>query len=330
MGRTCRIKWLICLVVVAVLAIDVLLPGQARAGYPEKPVTLIVIFSAGGANDIVARAAAESMKKHFPRPIAVVNRPGAVGTIGTSEIVRARADGYTIGLSTRPALTMQPHRTKLPYNTPDDYTPIILLGRQPFILAVNKDAPWAGIKEFVQDARANPGKLRVTGTGIGSVHWFLIEELKARAQVNLTHVPQGGGGEMVAALLGKHFEAAVLTPSEALPQVRAGRLRVLGVFEEKRNPLFPDAATFLETGLEIAGDTYAVIIAPKELPAEIATTLYEAFKKVTEDPAFVKSLEAQGFAVAGEGAPQLAKRLWKDYRDSQKLFDRLGLRRDGS
>jgi len=225
--------------------------SPVAAEYPERSVTLICPFPAGGAMDIVARNLVEAMKRHFPKPVAVVNRPGAAGTIGNAEVVQARPDGYTIGISAVAVLTVQPHRTDLPYKTPDDYEPIIKLVNLPIVLAVKADAPWKNAREFLDAARAAPGKLRVASPGVGTILHLDLEALKSAAKVDLTHVPFAGGAESVPALLGGHVEGLNAHPSEIGPHVQAGRARILAVYEAvcaKRPELRAAALTRIQEG----------------------------------------------------------------------------------
>lgn len=295
------------------------------AAYPEKPVTLICVWGAGGANDSIARNLAEVMKKYFPKPVVVVNRPGGAGTVGTSEIVGAKPDGYTIGTSTMSALTIKPHQTMgLPYKTPDDYLPIALIGTQAFSLAVNSDLPFKTLKDFIEYAKAHPGKVRVNHTGIGHISHLILEQLKFKAQIDLTDVPFTGGGEQIATVLGKHTEGTVLTLYELYPQVQAGKVRILAVSDEKRRQLVPDVPTFKELGYDITMTTYTVLLGPKNLPADVVSKIQEVYRKVSEDPAFLKFMEAQGFTVHYENTEDLKKRIWKDYNANKGIFERIG------
>ena len=146
---------------VVLLSIACALVAPARAEYPDRPTNAIVGFPAGGLADVVLRAVVEGMKKKFPKGLAVVNRSGAGGTIGATEIISARPDGYTFGLVAAANLIIQPQLTDLPYRTPDDYVPFINLVSWSPLLAVRQDAPWKTVQEFVNAARATPGKFRV-------------------------------------------------------------------------------------------------------------------------------------------------------------------------
>ncbi len=298
-------------------------PYTIQAAYPEKPVTFLCGFPAGGAMDMTARAITEAVKKYFPKPMAVVNRPGAAGTIGATEIIQAKPDGYTIGITAVAVLTIQPHRTKLPYGSPEDYTPIIKLNNLPICFAVRKDSPWKTMKEVIEYAKANPGKIRVGHPGLGTILHLDIELLKGMANVDMTAVPFAGGAESVPALLGGHVEAIAAHHGEIAPQVKAGKARVLAVFEEKQNPLFPDVPTFREIGYDITMGVYYVVIGPKGLSPEIVVKLHDAFKKAMEEPVFIEAMKARGFDVSYEGSEDIKRRLKKDYEQNAKLADML-------
>jgi len=289
-------------------------------------VTFICGFPAGGAMDMTARAITEAVKKFFPKSMVVVNRPGAAGTIGAAEIIQAKPDGYTIGISAVAVLTIQPHRTKLPYGSPEDYTPIIKLANLPICFAVKSDAPWKAMQEVIDYAKANPGKLRVGHPGIGTILHLDLEQLKVMAKVDLTAVPFAGGAESVPALIGGHVEALSVHHGEILPQVKAGKAKVLATFEEKRNPLFPDAPTFREIGYDITMGVYYLVIGPKGLSSQIVSMLHDSLKKAMEDPIFPTAMEARGFEVSYEGPQDIKKRLMRDYESNAKLVEILKLK----
>lgn len=312
------------MLVVLLASVSVGLAGPAGA-YPERPVTMICPFPAGGAMDIVARNLVEALKRHFPKPVAVVNRPGAAGTIGNSEVVQAKPDGYTVGISAVAVLTVQPHRTDLPYKTPDDYEPIIKLVNLPIVFAVKADSAWKSMREFLDAARAAPGKLRVGTPGVGTILHLNLEALKAEAKVDLTHVPFAGGAESVPALLGGHIDGLNAHPSEIGPHVQAGKARVLAVYEEKRDPLFPDAPTFRELGYDLTLGVYYLLIAPKGTPQGVLKILHDAAKQAMEEPVFVTMAKTRGYAIEYKGSEALRQELWDSYRKNEVLIRKLGL-----
>lgn len=314
-------------ILVLSLAGGFLLSSNAFADYPEKPVTMICGFPAGGGLDVTARAITEATKKHFSKPIVVVNRAGAAGSIGVSEVVAAKPDGYTIGIAAVASLAVVPHQSKLPYGPPSDYSPILNLVNIPICLSVKSDAPWKNIQEFIVYARANPGKIRVgLAGGLGTLFHLNVEQLKAQAKIDLTTVPFAGAAESVPALLGGHVDADCHTASEILPHVQAGKTRVLGVFEEKRNPLFPEAPTFKELGYDITLAAYYLIFGPKDLPPQIFSTIHNAFKKGVEEPIFTNVIKEKGYEVQYLGPQDIKTRLTKDYESNRKLVEALDLK----
>jgi len=306
------------------IVIVCLSPEWTLAAYPEKPVTLICVWGAGGANDLIAREIAETIKKYFPKPVAVVNRPGAAGTIGTAEIVAARPDGYTIGTTTMSAIAIKPHQMKLPYKTPDDYAPIALVGSQADVLSVLIDSPIKTLKDFIDYTKGNPGKLRVATCGLGHFTDVILEMLRFQAKIDVVDVPAKSGAEQIAMQLGKHVEGNITTILEALPYIQGGKLRPLALADEKRSPLLPNVPTFREVGFDITLTTYTVLIGPKGLPPEVVSKLQEAYKKVSKDPSFIKFMDDQGVTVVYEDGADLKTRLWKDYNVNKDIFERIG------
>src|SRR6266571_3462972 len=238
---------MIRIVLFALLALGAALPCAAQ--YPDRPLTLLAGFPAGGLVDIVSRVLAEGMKPKFPHGITVVNKPGAGGAVAVSELVQARPDGYTVLLTPQSSLVIAPRMNpNLSYKTPDEYDPVINVIAYYPLLVVNAGAQWKTIQEFVADGKANPGKLRVGTPGEGTASHLNLEEFIFRTGAKLTPVPYAGWGQSSPALLGEHIEAVVAQPGEAKPQVDGMRMRALVVFQEKRHPAFPDTPTAREAG----------------------------------------------------------------------------------
>lgn len=293
--------------------------------YPTKPITLVVPYPAGGGADIIARMLAESMKPILGQTITVTNRPGGQGTIGTAEVLRSPADGYNIVLSAAATLTVQPHRQDLPYNTPDDYDPIIKAANLPMVFAVLSSSPLKSAKAAMDFARTNPGKVRVGTPGNGSVGHLIVASVNAKSGVKLGHVPYASGAESIPSMLGGHIEAVVAHPSELLPHVKAKTVTVLAVFEEQRNPNFPDAPTFRELGYDITMGVYYPVIAPKNMPADIKAKLFKAAKTAMENPSFSAKAKEGGYNLDIKDPEDLRKDLWIAYRDNGQLVKELGM-----
>ena len=301
---------------VALLSIVLLVLGGCQGqgnGYPEKPVTLVVLDPAGGATDAVARHLVEAAKPYFPQPLVVVNRPGGAGTIAATEVVRANPDGYTIGLQAVGPMALQPHRTDLPYKTVEDYRPLLKLVNQPLVIATRADAPWRSVQDLLEYGKANPRKARAGIPGAGSIAQLVLDLLERQAGATFTAVPFGGAGETVLALLGGDVEAVVVGPPILTPQVQAGKARVLAVCEEERDPLFPEAPTLREVGYDITLGGYFFLIAPKGTPDVAAAKLHDAFKRALESESFRRAAAGLGVVVDYAGPEDLRQQLARDY-----------------
>ena len=311
---------------IALLALFALAALPCAAQYPDRNVTFLANFPPGGLVDIVTRVVAEGMKPRFPHGITVVNKPGAGGAVGVSDLIQAKPDGYTILLTPQSSLVIAPQMNpKLSYKTPDEYDPVINVVAYYPLLAVTADAPWKTIQEFVADGKANPGKMRVGTPGEGTASHLNLEEFIFRTGTKMTPVPYAGWAQSSPALLGKHIEAAVAQPGEVKPLVDGKRMRVLVVFQEKRHPAFPDVPTAKEAGWDVANGVWYLIIAPKGTPAPIVKQIHDAAKAVVDDPAFAKTMDARGVDVDYRAGDKLRADLWKEYKLDTEILKRIGL-----
>ena len=314
------------IITAAITALALLGPiGSMAQTYPSRPVTLVVPYPAGGGADIIGRMLAEAMKPALGQPVTVTNRPGGQGTIGTAEVLRSAPDGYNIVLSAVATLTVQPHRQDLPYNSPDDYDPIIKVANLPMVLAVQSTSPWKSAKELMEYLRANPGKIRVGTPGNGSIGHLIVASVNSKAGVKLAHVPYASGAESIPSLLGGHIEAVVAHPSELLPHVKAKTLTVLATFEDHRNSSFPDALTFREVGYDVVMGVYYPVLAPKNMPADVKAKLFKAAKAAIESPAFSGPAKDRGYILEVKDPEVFRKEIWGDYRANLQLLTELGM-----
>jgi len=314
-----------CLILVLTLALTLGAVGPAAAEYPERALTIIVAYPAGGMVDIVARPVAESMKKKFPRGVAVLNRPGGGGSVGMAEAAQAKPDGYTVILAPVSTLVIHPQINDLPYKTPDDYEPIMNTISFHALLVVREDAPWKNAQEFIGAAKAGPGRLRVASPGEGTSSHLNLEQLMARANVKMTHVPFSGWGETSPALLGGHVDAVVAQPGEVRPLVEAKKLRVLMVFQDKRHAVYPDAPTARELGWDTTLGTWFVLTAPKGTPPAVIRYIHDAAKTAIEEPAFVNLMKSRGVDIEYKTGDKSRQDLWKEYREYTEVLKRLGM-----
>ena len=297
----------------------------AAAQYPERPLTIVVAYPAGGMVDIVARPMAESMKKKFPKGVAVLNRPGGGGSVGLAEVVQAKPDGYTIILAPNSTLVIHPQLNDLPYKTPDDYEPI--LGTVSFyvLLAVRADSPYKTVQEFLAAAKKDPNKLRVGSPGEGTISHLTLERWAAAAGVKTTHVPFSGWGETSPALLGGHIDAAMAQPGEVKPLVDAKKLRVLAVAQPQRHAYFPDAPTGKEVGLGDSIGTWFAYTAPKGTPPAVLKYIHDAAKAALEEPSFVSLMKSRGVDIEYKTADKVRQDLHKEHKEFRDVLQRLGM-----
>lgn len=301
------------------------LAQPAVAQYPERPVSLLSGYPAGGMVDVVARVLAEAMKAKFPKGLLVTIRSGAGGALAAAEVATGRPDGYAIVLAPLSTLVIQPQILDLRYKTPDDYESVINLVSFYPLLAVKPDAPWKSAKEFVAEARANPGKLRVGTPGEATSSHLNLESLMHAAGIKLTHVPYRGWAESSPALLGGHIEAIVAQPGEVKPMVDGKKMRVLMVFQHARHAAFPDAPTATELGWNIANGVWFTLIAPKGTPEPIVKYIHDAAKAAIEEPAFAAAMTLRGIDVDYRPGSQLRADLWREYKAHTEILRRIGM-----
>jgi tripartite-type tricarboxylate transporter receptor subunit TctC len=307
----------------AVLVLGAVVPAAAE--YPERPLTIVAAYPAGGMVDIVARPMAESMKKKFPKGVAVLNRPGGGGSVGMAEVAQAKPDGYTVILAPVSTLVIHPQLNDLPYKTPDDYEPIMNTIAFHPLLAVKYDAPWKTAQEFVNAARANPGKLRVASPGEGTSSHLNVEQLMAHGKFKATHVPFSGWGESSPAVLGGHVDAIVAQPGELKPLVEAKKLRTIVSFQPKRHAAFPDTPTARELGWDAALGTWFVLTAPKGTPPAVVKYLHDAAKAAIEEPSFVTLMKNRAVEIDYKNGEKSRRDLWHEYKEHTEILRRLGM-----
>jgi len=265
--------------------------------YPTRPVRIVVAFPPGGGNDVIARFYSNRLTTRLGQQIVIDNRGGASGIIGTEIVARAAPDGYTL-LFTSLTHAMNEAIQKLPYDTLKSFVPVALLGRGTNVLLVNPAVPARTLPELIALAKSQPGKINYASTGVAGMHHFGGEMFKRAAGINLTHVPYKGGGPAIIAVIAGEVEVMFSTLPLALPYVRAGKLRPLGVGSTTRSALLPDVPTLSEGGAR--GYEFTVwwgIVAPAGTPAAITSRLNAEFNAISSDPEASKQLAAEGAEV---------------------------------
>ena len=297
----------------------------AAAQYAERPLTILSGYPAGGMVDIVARLLAEGMKGKFPKGVLVANRTGAGGAVAAAEVATGKPDGTTIVLTPLSTLVIQPQILDLRFKTPDDYEPVINVVSYYPLLVVQTDARWKNVREFIAEAKSNPGKMRVGSPGEGTSSHLNLEELMHVAGIKVTHVPYRGWGESSPALLGGHIEALVAQPGEAKPMVEGKRMRALAVFQNSRHPAFPDAPTAKELGWNVANGVWFLLMAPKGTPAPVIKHIHDAAKAAMEEPSFAAAMDLRGVDVDYRPGDKLRADLWREYKLHTDILKRIGM-----
>ena len=311
--------------VAAVLA--VLTVGAAQAQYPQRPIQLIVPWGAGGGTDATARIIASLMEKELKQPINVVNRTGGSGVVGHDAIARAPADGYTIGLITV-EITMM-HHVGLTALGPNDYTPIGLVNADPAGIHVRVDSPYKNTKDLIAAIKANPGKMKASGTGQGGIWHLAIAGLLKDQGVDpnaLPWVPSNGAAPGLQDMVAGGVDVVPCSIPEARAMIDAGKVRALSIMDANPPALFPNVPTLQkELGTNWAMAAWRVIAAPKGIPAEVQKTLGGALKKVYDSKEYKDFMASRGFGVVWADAEGTAKFMAKSDTDMGATLKAVGL-----
>ena len=273
--------WLACALTATTLAY-----GAAQAEYPEGPVTLIVAFSPGGGTDVAARTIEPFIERHLGADITVLNRPGAGGEIGFSELASADPDGYTIGFINLPAMFAYSYERETLYSR-DSFTPIANVVSDPGVFVVRTDSEFQTLSDLVEFGLANPGALPIgTAGSVGSSEHLAILQVQSLTGAAYNHVPFGATAPLRTALLGGHVPVAAFNLSEAVQFMEEGSLRVLGVMSEERNEMAPDVPTFREQDIDVITGSSRGIAGPAGLSPDVTARLSAAIQAAIEDPEY--------------------------------------------
>jgi tripartite-type tricarboxylate transporter receptor subunit TctC len=283
---------------------------QAQETFPSKPVTMIVPFPPGGVADITGRPLAAMMERSLKQPVVVVNRTGAGGALGMSQVAKSAPDGYTIlmGLS---SISIFPVSDRINGRQPayemKDFAPIALISSDPTVLVVRAESPYRTLKDFVDAAKANPGKINYSSSGVyGTLH-VAMEIFANAAGIRLFHIPYQGGGPAVTALLGGQVDALASGPAAAIGQIKGGKMRALAAWSDKRLALMPEVPTFKELGYDAEFYIWAGVFAPVATPQPIVARLREAVRSAVNDPDFKAAMDKVATPISYLDAPEFQK-----------------------
>ncbi|NOG72041.1 tripartite tricarboxylate transporter substrate binding protein [Roseicella sp. DB1501] len=303
------------------------LPALARAQtqFPDRPITLLVPFTPGGATDVQMRALAEAASRAFGQTVVTENRPGAGSTLGAAAVARAKPDGYLVAQMTMPALRL-PFMQRMPYDPRRDFTPILHLTGYTFGVLVRADSPWKTWQELVADARTRPGTHRWGNTGANGTPHLAMMELAGREKLEVEHIPFRGESDAYPALLGGHIEAQAAGTGGA-QMVVDGQLRFLNFWTRERVPRFPEVPTLLELGYQgmVITSPYG-LVAPAGLDPGILGVLHEGFRKALFDPSHLAVLARLDQPVEYLNSTDYARIMAETIDAEEAMVKRLGLK----
>jgi tripartite-type tricarboxylate transporter receptor subunit TctC len=284
-----------CLLTVAAFAATPI----TAADYPTRPIKLVVPYAAGGPTDVLGRLVGEFLGRDLKQPVIVENKAGAQGAIGAEIVARSEPDGYTLFVTAASIIVLNPMLyKKLPYDPTKDFRMLALVTDLPVLMEVHPSVPAKTVAEFVAYAKANPGKVNFGSAGTGGTIHLAGEMFKQMAGIEMTHVPYRGAGPALTDLISGNIQVMFDTLSTALPPVKSGLVRALGVSSEKRSPDVPDVPTVSESGYpDYRVSVWYGIAAPAKLPDDIAQKVSASLDRALNDDAFRASLEKIGFPV---------------------------------
>jgi len=316
------------LIVALLLCAAGLAQAQSIAGYPAKPIHLIVPFPPGGGNDTVARAIAQEISPELGQPVVIDNRPGAGGSVGAELAAKAPPDGYTLFLAGVGSHVVNPNlHARLPYDPVKDFAPITLIASAPSVLVVNPSVPAKNIAEFTAYARAHPGVLNYASNGNGSAAQLAAAMYESMAGVKMVHVPYKGIAPALTDLLGGEVQLMFGTVVALVPHIQSGRLRALAVTGKKRSALIPDVPTLRESGLpEYEAGSWYGIEAPAGTPRPIIDRLNAVMVKALRQPDVAKRLAADGAEVIGSTPEEFGAHIRSELARVEKVVRAAGIR----
>lgn len=303
----------------AALALGAAMP--AALAQSSKPIRLVVPFPAGGATDLFARTLSQKMGERLGTSVVIDNKPGAGGSLGSDMAAKATADGQTLLFTTTSTHSIGPAiGAKLPYDTVRDFTPIAHVGNAPSIMLVPNSSPAKTVKEWIEYAKKNPGKLNYASSGNGTIVQLTAELFKAQAGVFVTHIPYKGTGLAIPDLVAGQLDVLFDSLPTGMPHVRDGRLRALAVTTLKRTPLAPDLPPVADTLPGFESSTWFGLYGPKGLPAEVVNRVNTAANQALSDPEVRAKLTTLGIEPVTSTPAQFAKMVADDQAKWKRII----------
>jgi tripartite-type tricarboxylate transporter receptor subunit TctC len=303
-------------------------PIAAAADYPAKPIRVLVGFTAGGGSDIAARSIAVNLSEMFGQSVVVDNRPGATGSIAAEMTAKAQPDGYTVMMLAVAQLVANAFEDKLTYDVVRDYAGVSYVSRNPYLMAVPLALSVRSVREFIDLAKSQPGRLNYGSTGIGGSNHVATELFNSAAGIKLAHVPYKGPPQALADLAGGQVQLVFASITSGLPLARAGKVRVLGVTSLARSLAVPEVPTVAETlpGFELIG--WYGVVAPKRTPAAITDRLSSAIAEVLRSPDVRQRLAIDGSEAVGSTPAEFERHIRSEVERFRKVIREAGIRRE--
>ena len=298
--------------------------------YPSRPIRLVVAFPPGGAVDAYARIVQARLGEALGQGIVIENRAGAGGMIGAELVAKATPDGYTLLLGNIASLAMNVGvYSKMPYDPAKDFAPVLRTVDVNYALVVNPAVPANTVAELIAHAKGNPGKLSYGSAGAGSAPHLATELLKQRAGIDMVHVPYKGGGPMVTDLVGGQIQLAIGDQANLMPQVKAGKLRVLAVGSARRSPNHPEVPTIAEAGFPgYEAGAWQGLVAPAGTPPDVVRRLNEALARVMNMPEVKERLIGAGLEPVGGSPEDFARHIRAEIAKWTRIAKDVGARAD--
>lgn len=299
----------------------------SQANYPHKPIKLVVPWPAAGTVDMVARALAERLGTRLGQPVVVENKPGATGQIGSSTVVAAEPDGYTLLLMSATVHTVSPNLQKrFPFDPIDDFTNITQVVSFPYVMVVSSESPYKSVADVTAAAKKDPGKIAYGSFGLGSAPYLISELYAMSTGVQLLHVPYKGAAPAIADVLGGQITFFIDSIPSPLGQIKGNRLRALAVTTPVRSTTLPDVPAMSETLPGFEAIAWLGIAGPKNMPPAVVAKLHAEFKAIAAEPEYAAKLRAVGLEPVTSASPEQfrtwllsQKKFWGDFVQKAKI-----------
>ena len=310
----------------AVAAAAALAAGSARAEYPERPITIVACFPPGGGTDLAVRMINVQLGAALGQPVIIENRGGAGGSVGTGVVARAAPDGYTL-LSCSSAFVVNPSLyQKVPYDPFKDFTPIMVIGASPNVFVVPAQSKIKSMREFIELAKASPGKMNWTSSGVGTTPQLDGELIKIKTGINIVHIPYAGAGPASTAVLAGLVDLYTANYGSLTGLISSGKVRPVAVTSKTRWPDLPDVPTLDEIGIKGAeSDTFQGLFAPAGTPKPIIDRLVKEIGKILADPEIKAKYAKLGLPVLAEGPDQFRARIAHEVPMYKEIIEKAGL-----